>query len=111
VKDAAFGFLLHAINDLPVGHLLALDALDDLAANLLAQLAAFLRRPRIRQQRRNQRCPRSSEWPPRRPDVQRRDVPVADVLLVDGIQRRLLERERVFDESGKVGHVITSWSR
>ena len=32
-------------------------------------------------------------------------MPVADVLLVDRVQRRLLQRERVLDKSGKVGHV------
>ena len=29
---------------------------------------------------------------------------MADVLLVDRVQRRLLQREGVFDQSGEVGH-------
>ena len=35
--------------------------------------------------------------------MQRRDVPVPDVLLVDRVQRRLLERESDFDQAGVVG--------
>ena len=106
MKDAALGLLLDALDRLPVGHLLAFDLLDDLAADLLAQLAPLLRVARVGQQRGDQRRPASRQRPPRRPDVQRRDVPMPDILLVDGVQRRLLEREGVFDQSGEVVHAL-----
>ena len=63
------------------------------------QLPSTLGRPRIAQQRRQQRRPARRQRPPRRPDVQGRDVPVPDVLLVHGVERHLLERKGGFDEA------------
>jgi hypothetical protein len=42
--------------------------------------------------------------PPSRPDMHRRDMPMPGVLLVHGVKRRLLQGERVFDESGEIDH-------
>ncbi len=58
---------------------------------------------RVAQQRRQQHGPARRQRPARRPDVQRRNVPVADVLLVDGVDGRLPQREDGLDEPG-VGH-------
>ena len=52
----------------------------------------------------NQSRPTRRQRPPRRPDVERRDMPVPDVLLMDRVQGSLLERERDFDEAGPIGH-------
>src|SRR5205807_2235865 len=92
--------LLH----LPVGQLLLFDDLHHLAAQLLQQPPPLLRIPRIRQQRRDQRRPARRQRSPRRPDVQRRDVPVPYVLLVHGIERRLLQRKGDFYEARGVSH-------
>ena len=67
------------------------------------QLPAPLRASRIGQQRRQQRRPTRRQRPPRRPDVQRGDVPVPHVLLVHGVEGDLSEREGGLDEAG-VGH-------
>ena len=45
------------------------------------------------------RRPARRQWPPHRPDVQRRDVPVSHVLFVDGVEGDLFQRERGFDEA------------
>lgn len=42
--------------------------------------------------------------PPPRPDMHHRDMPMPGVLLVHGVKRRLLQGERVFDESGEIDH-------
>ena len=65
----------------------------------LQQLPTRVPAARIRQQRRQQRRPTRRQRPPRRPDVQRRDVPVPDVLLVDGVEGDLLQRESCLDEA------------
>ena len=65
----------------------------------LQQLAARVPVARIRQQRRQQRRPTRRQRPPRRPDVQRRDVPVPHVLLVDGVEGDLLQRESCLNQT------------
>ena len=58
------------------------------------QLAALLPAVRVRQQRRQQCRPARRQRPPRRPDVQRRDMPVPHVLFVEGVEGDLLEGGR-----------------
>ena len=105
MQDAPLRPLLDRLDRL-AADLLLLDLGDDLPADLLQQFLPLLRRARIGQQRGDQRRPARRQRPPRRPDVQRRDVPVADVLLVDRVERRLLEREGDFDEAGFIIHGI-----
>ena len=62
-------------------------------------MAALVPAARIRQQRRQQHRPARRQRPLRRPDVQRRDMPVPHVLFVDGIEGDLLQRERRFDQA------------
>jgi hypothetical protein len=104
MQDAPFGLLFLAFDDLSAGHLLAFDALDHLAADFLAQLLPLFRRARIGQQRGNERRAAGRQWPPRRPDMQRRDMPVPHILFMHAIQRGLLERKGEFNEAGGVGH-------
>jgi len=49
-------------------------------------------------------CSANCKLPPHGPDVARRDVPVADILLMDRIQRSLFQRKDVHDEAGNIGH-------
>ncbi len=63
VQDDPLGPLLDRLNDLPADlHLLNLG--DDLAADLLQQFLPGLRRPRIGQQRGDQRRPTRRQRPP-----------------------------------------------
>ena len=101
-QDAPLRPLLDRLDGL-AADLLLLNLGDDLAADLLQQFLAGLRRPRIGQQRGDQRRPARCQRPPRGPDVQRRDVPMPDILLVDRVERRLLEWEGDFDQAGVVG--------
>ena len=97
--------------DLAARQPLLLDDRDDLAADLLAQLLAFLGRAGIGQQRRDQRRPARRQRSSCRPDVQRRDMPMPHILLVHGIDGSLLERKGPFDEAWTVSvHVCSpSW--
>ena len=78
--------------------------LDDLSCNSPEHRAPVLHGTRIRQQRRKQGRPTCRQRSPRRPDVQRRDVPVPYVFLVDGVEGHLLEREGGLDQPS-VAHV------
>ena len=84
---------------------------DDIAANAPDQFVASTPIARIVQQRRQQDRPTRRKRSPGRPDVQRRDMPVPDVLLVDGIERRLLERKRGLDQTGTHGDLSPSIPR
>ena len=92
MEDPAPGLLLHA---------LAAGArrLHHLPRHPRQQLPSSRPVTRVRQQRRQQRRPARRQRPPRRPDVQRRDVPVPHVLLVHRVQRHLLQRKRRLDQS------------
>ena len=92
MEDSAPGLLLHAIAA-------GTRRLHHLPRHPRQQLPSSRPVARVRQQRRQQRRPARRQRPPRRPDVQRRDVPVPHVLLVHRIQRHLLQRKRRFDES------------
>jgi hypothetical protein len=67
------------------------------AAELFQKLFPLLCTSWIRQECGNERSATRRQWPPGGPDVQGRDVPVANVLLVDRVQRGLLERKCDFD--------------
>ena len=77
----------------------------------LDEPAPFLRIARIGKQRRDQRRSARRERPPRRPYMQRRYMPVPDILLMHGIQRRLLQRKPPLDEPRLVGHLVSLNSR
>lgn len=67
------------------------------------QFVAFLLVLRIAEQRRQQRRAAGRQRAAGRPDMQGGDMPVPDVLLVDGVQGDLLQWEGGFDEAA-VGH-------
>ena len=93
VQDAADRLLLHLLHRSPV-HPPPLDLLHHPPRHSLQDRLALLSVARVRQQRRNQRSPRSRQRPARRPDVKGGDVAVADVLLVDGVEGGLFEGGR-----------------
>ena len=102
MQDAADGLLLHLL-DGPPTDLPPLDFLDDAAGHPFQDLPALLSVAGVRQQRRDQRRPTRRQRPPCRPDMQRRDVPVPNVLLVHRVKRDLLQRKRNLDQAGIVG--------
>ena len=79
--------------------------LDDHPRHVTKQLVSCLPPCRLRQQRRQQRRPTSRQRTPRRPNVERRDVPVAHVLFVHGVDGDLLDGKGGFNETtvGDVG--------
>ena len=93
--------------DLPLLELPALVLLlDDLdfAPDLRDQLPLLFGALGGGEQRCRDACSCGGEGAPRRPDVQRGDVAVADVLLMYRIEGRLPEREGNFDEAAVGGH-------
>ena len=84
MQDAAFGLLAHFFHPTRLG-LLALDLLHNLAAQLLQDQLALGRVAGVGQQCGNQRGAAGRQRSPGWPDVQRRNMPVAHVLFVDGI--------------------------
>ena len=104
MKDPADRLLDDLFLALGARPLLLLDLLDDFAADALAQFASRFRRARVGQERRNQGGTARRQRPPRRPDVQRRDVPVTHILLVHRVKRCLLQRKRDFNQT-TVGHL------
>ena len=55
-------------------------------------------------QLRDKRCAARRDWPVRRPYVQGRDMPMPNILLVDRIQRGLLQRKPPLYQSRQVIH-------
>ena len=104
MKNAADRLLLHLLHHTPI-HPLALNRLDDATRHAIQNLLPLLGIAGIGKQRRNQRRPRRRQRSPRRPDVQRRDVAVTHVFLVDRVEGYLLQGEGDFDEAF-VGHVL-----
>src|SRR5437773_8827703 len=104
MQNAAFRFILLALDKLPAGHLFLFDLLDHRAGNLLAQLSPGFRRAGVGQERGDERRPASGQRSAGRPDMQGRDVPMAHVFLVDAVKRCLLERKGEFDQSRLVSH-------
>ena len=74
-------------------------AADAPAESLTARLIAG-----VWEERGEQGRPAGGEGSAGGPDVEGRDVAVADVLLVDRVQGGLLEREGVLDEAGEIFH-------
>ena len=74
VEDAALGDFLYFLYHAPVKPL-ALDLLDDAPGHALQQRLALVGVAWVRQQRGDERSSRGRQRPPRRPDVQRGDVP------------------------------------
>ena len=72
--------------------------LDGTAANPKQQFPAAIA-PGIVEQRRQQHRTARGKGPPRRPDMQRGDVAVADVLLVHRVDGRLLQRKPRLDQA------------
>ena len=106
MENPADGLLLHLLRS-PPADLLPLDLLDDVTGHPFQDLLALFRVTRVEQQRRNERRPARRQRPPGRPDMQRRDVPVPNVLLVDRVERDLLDRKRDLDQAGVVkGHDV-----
>ena len=90
---------------LPLASFLDLDDLLNMAAESFEQRITLLFVARIRQQGGDERCATGRQRSPRGPDVQRRDVPVSHVLLVNGIERGLFEWEGDFNESGLISQI------
>ena len=97
--------LLHPLNHAPP-HPLALNRLNHAPGQPLQHLLPLLVIAGIGQQRRNQHRPRRRKGPPRRPNMQRRDMPMPHILLMDRVEGRLLEGKGDFDETGG-GHVFS----
>ena len=102
--NAADRLLLHLLDHAAVDAL-ALRRLDHAPGQPLQHLLPLLGIAGIGKQHRNQRRPRCRKGPPRRPDIQGRDMPVPHILLVDRVEGRLLEGESDFDETG--GHIFS----
>ena len=97
VKDPARSLLLHLLHHATI-HPLALHLLDHPTRHTLHNRPSVFSITKIYKQRRNQRRPARRQRPPRRPDVQCRDMPMSHVLLVNRIERHLLERKRHLDQ-------------
>ena len=89
----------------PAADPFVIDRLDDIARHPPVDRLPLPRAPGVGQQRPDQGRPARRQRPPRRPDVERRDVPVADVLLVDRVERHLFQGER--DLNGALGGHIS----
>ena len=93
VQNAALGGLLHSPATGVGG------PLHHLSRHPAEHVPARLGSARIGQQGRQQRRPTGRQGTPRRPDVQRGNVAVTNALLVNRVQRDLLQREGGFDEA------------
>ena len=99
VENTAYRFLYLLLFNATARQLLFLYDLYYRATKLLQQLFPLLCIARVGQKCSNERSATRRQWPPGRPDVQGRDVPVTDVLLMDRVQRGLLEWECDFDQT------------
>jgi DNA-binding XRE family transcriptional regulator len=95
--ECPLSLLLLAFNNAAVWHPLASNSLDHGPADSLAELLPAFWCPRIREERGNELGSARGERAPDRPDVQSGDMPMAHVLFMDGVERRLLQRKRVLD--------------
>ena len=98
VKDPARSLLLHLLLQ-PAVHPVPLHPLHHAPGQTFQNSLSAFCITGISKQRRDQRRPARRQRPSRRPDVQRRYMPVSHVLLVDRIHRDLLERKRCFDQA------------
>jgi len=98
MENAADGLLALDFDRLALD-LLFFDLGNDAPTDTLDQPATLLRVTGVGQQRGDQRRAASRKWPSGRPYMERRDMPMPDILLVHGIQRRLLQGECPLDET------------
>src|SRR5579885_2385442 len=103
MEDAADGLLALDFDALAADVFL-FNFANDTPADTLDEPAPLFGVAGIGQQGRYKRRAARRKRPPRRPDMERRYMPVPYVLLVHGIQRRLLKRKRALDESWPVIH-------
>ena len=96
------GFLFRLLDDSAV-QAFAFRFFDNRASHAFQDGFAFVGVAGVGQECGDQRGAGGCQWSARRPDVERGDVPVPHVLLVDGVERDLLEREGDFYEAFVVG--------
>jgi hypothetical protein len=88
-------------------NLFLFDLGNDAPTDALDQPPPFFGVARIGQERRYQRRATRRKRPSCRPYMQRRNMPVPDILLMHGVQRRLFERKRAFNEACNAIHSVS----
>ena len=102
MENPARRLLLDLLRE-PAVYPLAPHLLDHTPGHTLQNRASPFRITWVGEKRRDQRSPARRKRPPRRPDVQGRDMPVPHVLLMHGVQRGLLQRKRDLNQAPAVG--------
>ena len=104
VEDAALGFLFGLLNH-PAVQAFAFRFLDDFARHAFQDFLPLVGVSRVGEECGDERGSGGCQWPACRPYMECGDMPVPHILLVDGVERDLLQREGDFYEAFVVGHV------